>query len=209
MSINYLLIEQINHNLKHPLPGNEAHLRMAPSHRDGLLRHYDGDRVIRQSAVLISLFPENDKIYTLLIKRATYDGVHSGQVSFPGGKFEESDVSLIQTALREAQEEVGIEPSRVEVLGTLTPLFIPVSNMEVLPVIGLLQQKPDLHLNLDEVEYTIEVPICHLKNPKNHMSKTINIREFSIEAPYIKVDCEDVWGATAMIIAEFIELFSC
>ncbi len=204
-----LLISEIKQNLKHPLPGNAAQLRMAPSHRDGLVRNYDANKVIRQSAVLIALFPKNDKIYTLLIKRAAYDGVHSGQVSFPGGKFEESDESLIQTALREAQEEVGIDPSKVEVLGILTPLFIPVSNMEVLPVIGLLKEKPELHLNLEEVEFTIEVPICHLKNPSNHLCKTISIRDYSIEAPYIKVDCEDVWGATAMIISEFIELYSC
>lgn len=202
------LISEIRQNIKQSLPGNIAQLRMAPSHRNGLIRNFDENRIIRQSAVLIALFP-NNKLSTLLIKRATYDGVHSGQVSFPGGKFEESDESLIQTALREAQEEVGIDPLKVEVLGTLTPLFIPVSNMEVLPVIGLLHKKPDLHLNLEEVEFTIEVPICHLKNPANHMSKRIYVRDYPIEAPYIKVDCEDVWGATAMIISEFIELFNC
>ena len=204
-----LLINEIRQNLQNQLPGNAAQLRMAPSHRDGLVRNFDESRLIRKSAVLISLFPENDKIYTLLIKRASYDGVHSGQVSFPGGKFEESDESLVYTALREAQEEIGIDPLKVEVLGTLTPLFIPVSNMEVLPVIGLLQEKPELHLNLEEVEFTIQVPICHLKNPNNHLSKTISIQDYSIEAPYIKVDCEDVWGATAMIISEFIELYRC
>lgn len=209
MTLSDKLLAEIKQNILNPLPGNAAQLRMAPSHRDGLIRNFDTNKLIRQSAVLISLYPNNGKINTLLMKRATYNGVHSGQISFPGGKFEESDESLIQTALREAQEEVGIDPLKVEVLGTLTPLFIPVSNIEVLPVIGLLKEKPDLHLNFEEVEFTIEVPICHLKNPKNHMSKTINIRDYSIEAPYIKVDCEDVWGATAMIISEFIELYSC
>lgn len=209
MSSSDKLFNEIRQNIQQPLPGNAAQLRMAPSHKDGLVRNYDKNRPIRKSAVLIALYPNNDKICTLLIKRAAYDGVHSGQVSFPGGKFEESDESLIHTALREAQEEVGIDPLKVEVLGTLTTLFIPVSNMEVLPVIGLLKDKPELHLNLEEVEFTIEVPIFHLKNPKNHFYKTINIKEYSIQAPYIKVDCEDVWGATAMIISEFIELYSC
>ncbi len=203
------LLTELRYNLQQPLPGNAVQLRMAPSHRGELLKIIDENRAVRQSAVLISLFPENNKINTLLIKRATYDGVHSGQISFPGGKFEEFDSSLIQTALREAQEEVGIDPFKVEVLGTLTPLFIPVSNMEVLPVIGLLREKPVLHLNLQEVEFTITVPICHLKNSENHLHKTIVVREHSIEAPYFKVDCEDVWGATAMIISEFIELFNC
>lgn len=201
-------IDEIKHNLELPLPGLTAQLRMSPTFRGELIKVNDGSNS-RQSAILISLFPENDIINTLLIKRATYEGVHSGQVSFPGGKFEEFDKTLINTSLRETQEEVGINPEKVEVLGTLTPLFIPVSNMQVLPVVGFLQEKPELYLNLQEVEYTIVVPICHLKNPKNHLRKTISLRDRSIEAPYIKVDCEDIWGATAMIISEFIELFSC
>lgn len=208
MTLSERLLTEIRVNLKRSLPGNAAQLRMAPSHRDGLLKINEAINY-RQSAVLISLFPDNNKINTLLIKRTTYNGVHSGQVGFPGGKFEGSDNSLIDTALREAQEEVGIDPLKVEVLGTLTPLLIPVSNMEVLPVVGLLQEKPLLSLNLDEVEFTITVPICHLKNPYNHMQKTIIVRDSTIEAPYIKIDCEDVWGATAMIISEFIELFQC
>ncbi|NVO11523.1 MAG: CoA pyrophosphatase [Bacteroidales bacterium] len=203
-----LIISEIKHNLKRPLPGLQAQLRMAPSFRGELLKSNHAHNS-RKSAVLISLFPENGKLNTLLIKRTTYNGVHSGQVSFPGGKFDNIDKSLIQTALREAYEEVGINPSSVEVMGTLTPLFIPVSNMEVLPVIGLLNTKPELHLNSHEVEFTITVPICHLKNPANHLVKEIIVGEYSIEAPYIKVDCEDVWGATAMIISEFIELFNC
>lgn len=202
------LIREIRQNLKHPLPGLQAQLRMAPSLRGEILKTSNGSNS-RKSAVLISLFPENNKINTLLIKRTTYDGVHSGQISFPGGKFDEGDESLIQTALREAYEEVGINPADVEILGTLTPLFIPVSNMEVLPVVGLLNTKPELFLNSYEVEFTITIPICHLKNPANRLVKEIIVREYSIEAPYIKVDCEDVWGATAMIISEFIELYSC
>jgi len=202
------LISQIRHNLRQPLPGLPAQLRMAPSFRGELLKTNDG-RDFRQSAVLISLFPENDTLNTLFIKRTTYDGVHSGQVSFPGGKYEENDGSLIRTALREAEEEVGIDAKKVEVLGSLTPLFIPVSNMQVLPVVGLLTEKPEFQLNLYEVAFTISAPICHLKNPMNHLLKTIIVRDRSIIAPYFKVDCEDIWGATAMIISEFIEMFRC
>ena len=202
------LVDQIRQNLNRPLPGLPAQLLMAPSFRGELMKTNDGTNS-RQSAVLITLFPENGNINTLLIKRATYDGAHSGQISFPGGKYEEIDGNLIQTALRETEEEVGINSKKVEVLGTLTPLFIPVSNMHVLPVVGLLTENPELHLDAHEVEYTISVPICHLKNPANHKQKTIVIREHSIVAPYFKVDSEDVWGATAMIIAEFIEMFEC
>jgi len=208
MVSNEKIIQELKIRLRNPLPGLSAQLRMSPSFRGDLIKNYDESQY-RQSAVLISLYPENDKLNTILIKRATYDGVHSGQVGFPGGKYEETDGSLIQTALREANEEVGIIPESVEILGKLTPLHIPVSNMMVLPVVGLLYEKPELHLNLQEVEFTLAVPICHLKNPANHFQKTIGVRDRTITAPYIKVDCEDVWGATAMIIAEFIELFSC
>ena len=208
MISNEKIIQQIKNNLKQPLPGLSAQLLMSPSIRGELLKENESVGY-RQSAVLIALFPENDKLSTLLIKRATYDGVHSGQVGFPGGKYEEIDGSLIKTALREANEEVGILPNTVEILGTLTPLHIPVSNMLVLPVVGLLNEKPEFHLNQQEIEYTLTVPICHLKNPKNHFQKRIAIKDRVIIAPYIKVDCEDVWGATAMIIAEFIELYNC
>ncbi|MHC1705876.1 MAG: CoA pyrophosphatase [Tenuifilaceae bacterium] len=208
MDSSWNLIDQIKHNLKHPLPGESAQLRMAPSHRGGLLKT-NGENDARNSAVLISLFPSKYGISTLFIKRATYNGVHSGQISFPGGKIEELDESLIQTALRETQEEVGIDPSNVEVIGTLTPLFIPVSNMLVLPVIGLLEKEPELHLNLQEVDYTISIPICHLKNPSNQLNKTLEIRSLSILAPYFGYNNEEIWGATAMIISEFIEMFNC
>lgn len=204
---NTVTIDQIKHSLKQPLPGEAAQKRMAPSHRGSLLNGSDYSDP-RNSAVLISLFPSNDGLSTLFIKRATYDGIHSGQISFPGGKIEEQDDSLIQTALREAQEEVGINPCDVEVLGILTPLFIPVSNMLVLPVVGLLRNKPELHLNLQEVEYTIIVPIDHLKNPQNQSVKTIEIRNDKIIAPFFSYKEEAIWGATAMIVSEFIELFS-
>lgn len=208
MPASHIIIEDIRRNLKNTLPGNAAQLRMAPSHRGDLLKKVD-EKDYRKSAVLIALYPDNNKIYTVLIKRTSYNGVHSGQVGLPGGKYEESDGTLIQTALREAHEEVGINPLDVEVLGVLTPLLIPVSNMEVQPVVGLLKEKPSFILDHKEVDFTIEVPICHLKNPKNQLQKTISVRGYSIDAPYFKVDCEDVWGATAMIISEFIELFSC
>jgi len=202
------LLDQIKNNLKQPLPGESAQLRMAPSHRGDLLKS-NGVTDARNSAVLISLFPTSNGLSTLFIKRATYNGVHSGQISFPGGKTDEGDESLIQTALRETEEEVGIDPSKIEVLGTLTPLFIPVSNMLVLPVIGLLDYEPEIHPNLQEVDYTITVPICHLKNPTNQLIKTLEIRNYSITAPYFCCNNEEIWGATAMIISEFIEMFDC
>ena len=92
---------------------------------------------------LILLYPENSSVHTVFMQRHNYDGVHGGQISFPGGKKEDSDKDLIQTALREAEEETGVDRKKISVLGTLTPLFIPVSNMIVTPVVGWTDIKPD------------------------------------------------------------------
>jgi 8-oxo-dGTP pyrophosphatase MutT (NUDIX family) len=165
------------------------------------------NKTTRNSAVLITLFPFENGIFTLLTKRPVYKGPHSGQVSFPGGKFEESDPDLIQTALRETKEEVGIKPEHVEIIGTLTPLFVPVSNLLVYPVVGALESRPELHLNVQEVEYTFMVEINEFKKIENHSVKTICINKIPISAPYYSVCKEDVWGITAMVISEFCELF--
>lgn len=157
--------------------------------------------------MLIAIFPLKGIASTLLIKRAVYNGVHSGQIGFPGGKVEDTDPSIIATALREAEEEVGINPESVEILGLLTSLYIPVSNMLVQPVIGLLKAHPATHLNLQEVEYTINAPLSHLKDPDNRSVKTLNVHGNPLSAPYFRVGDEQVWGATAMIISEFIELY--
>jgi 8-oxo-dGTP pyrophosphatase MutT (NUDIX family) len=180
---------------------------MAPAFRGDPMRSTAADTNPQRSAVLIAIFPLNGIASTLLIKRAVYNGVHSGQIGFPGGKVEDTDPSISATALREAEEEVGINPESVEILGLLTSLYIPVSNMLVQPVIGLLKAYPELHLNLQEVEYTINAPLSHLKDTENQSIKTINMHGNPVSAPYFRVGNEQVWGATAMIISELIELY--
>ena len=202
------IVTQIQHALTQPLPGELAQIKMATSNRSELLSFVRPNEMPRQSAVLISIYPNNNRAETILIKRPVYNGVHSGQVAFPGGKVEPFDKDLVDTALREAEEEVGINPSLVTVIGQLTPLFIPVSNIWVQPVVGLLAHKPKLSLSLQEVEYTIHAKLCDLKQVENHSVKTIAINSIPISAPYYKVDKEQIWGATAMIISELLELFS-
>ena len=144
------------------LPGEEAQYRMARATRmkagEAHLHYPDA----RLSAVLILFYPLNDSIYTVLIQRPTYDGVHSGQVAFPGGKKEPGDVDLIATALREAHEEVGIDPANVEVLGPLTQLYIPPSNFLVTPVVGVSLQQPKLVSDQHEVQEIMETNIALL-----------------------------------------------
>lgn len=201
------LVENLKINIKRELPGFCAQQRMAPSFRGGPGFPKNPDKHTRESAVLISIYPDDNLAKTVLIKRTVYNGPHSGQISFPGGKYEEFDNSLIDTSIREAEEEIGIEPSLIEIIGTLTPLFIPVSNLMVLPVVCLMPKPKQLNLNLQEVEYTIHPHLLDFKNPKNQSVKTISIGNKPISAPYFAINGEVVWGATAMIISELVELY--
>jgi len=201
------IINSLRINLNKELPGFAAQNRMAPSLRGGFPFRSNPDMNTKHSAVLICIYPYQSQPTIILIKRSTYNGAHSGQISFPGGKQEDTDETIVHTALREAQEEVGVVPSDIEILGELSPLYIPVSNLLVIPVVGILAAPPCLHLNLQEVEYTISVSLQHLKNPQNQSVKTIGVQGMPISAPYYAVGKEVVWGATAMIISELTELY--
>jgi 8-oxo-dGTP pyrophosphatase MutT (NUDIX family) len=187
------------------LPGEEAQYRMSPPMRitsEEARQYYPS---ARQGAVLILFYPKEDGIYTVLIQRPTYDGVHSGQVAFPGGKKEDSDPDLMATALREAQEEVGIDPAVVEVLAPLTHLYIPPSNFLVYPYVGVSLQRPDMIADAHEVEEILEVNIAHLMDEAKTGIKTIKVRQGQeFETPYFDLDGRTIWGATAMMISELL-----
>ncbi|MFI5135961.1 MAG: NUDIX hydrolase [Chitinophagales bacterium] len=157
----------------------------------------------KQSAVLICMYPLNKSVYTALILRPPEQGVHSDQVSFPGGAFEDADQSLEQTALREVSEEIGIDPFTVELLGRLTPVYIPVSNYLVQPVVGFMMNQPKFNLNKSEVRRIIEADCGEFLNEVNkgkHFFKSG--MGIEIEAPYYEIQQQKIWGATAMILSE-------
>jgi 8-oxo-dGTP pyrophosphatase MutT (NUDIX family) len=136
-----------------------------------------------------------------------YPGVHSGQVAFPGGRVDETDKTLTDTALREAYEEVGIRPQEVDVLGLLTPLFVHASNFMVHPVVGAATRRPDFTLDPYEVDALLEVPLTQLQDITRIGSKEIIVREnITIQAPFYDLQGHTVWGATAMIISELLEV---
>ena len=143
----------------------------------------------------------------MLIKRNEYEGPHSGQVSLPGGAEEEGDASIVETALRETREELGILEC-IDVLGTITPLHIPVSNFLVVPVVGWLSGRPAFRPDPAEVQYLIECPVRALMDPVNTASETIFRHGMKIEAPYYRAGEEKIWGATAMMLSEFLQLAS-
>jgi 8-oxo-dGTP pyrophosphatase MutT (NUDIX family) len=196
------LISEISNRLRDKLPGEKAHVIMAPA--VSLPPKIAGTP--GRAAVLILLFPHMGKLSVLLIKRAEYPGPHSGQISLPGGKSEKGE-SAADTSLRESGEETGITTGNVEILGMLTPLYIPVSHIEVQPVVGYTGKTPDFDINTGEVDYIIIVPVEKLLAGKaTKIYKTLKVRDQTIKAPGYLVENEYIWGATAMILSEFTEI---
>ncbi|MBN1145556.1 MAG: CoA pyrophosphatase [Bacteroidales bacterium] len=195
-------ISRLSEELQKPLPGVEAQLRMSPS----LMRAPTGNTPFKKSGVLLLLFPCDDSICIVFIKRTEYEGVHSGQVSFPGGKYEENDLTLAHTALRETMEETGIPADEIKIIGYLTPLHIPVSNTDVFPYVGVSQNRPIFKYDPFEVEYLIEVRVEELMHPANQKHEIISMAGKDIEVPYFDIQNNHIWGATAMILSEFLEI---
>lgn len=195
-------ISSLDTQLRQPLPGPEAHVKMASATR--LKLKVQPNEKTRRSAVLILFYPYRDQIFAPLILRPKYDGVHAGQMAFPGGRYEKTDENLIRTALREAQEEIGIKAADVQVLGQLTELFIPPSNFYVLPVVGKLTYKPDFYPDPREVEAVLEVNLEELMDESIVGFTELDVRGITIEAPFYDIQGHKVWGATAMMISELL-----
>ncbi len=197
-----VLIARLEKALSVSLPGRNAHLKMEPSMR----RTVSGHLPKKDGGVLILLYPHHGQMHCVFMRRAEYDGVHSGQVSFPGGMKEEHDGTMTDTALREAQEEIGIYASRVHVLGVLTPLHIPVSNITVYPTVGFVPERPAFRIDPGEVQYLIEESIDILKNPSIVKNEKMVIQGREMDVPYYDVRGHHIWGATAMIMSEFLDV---
>lgn len=194
--------EQLAAELKKPLPGVDAQLRMSPAMR----RPESAEYPLKNAGVLILLYPHRRLVYTVFIKRTEYEGVHSGQVSLPGGMFKEEDDSLMNTALREANEETGIDISSVTVIGKLTQLHIPVSNVNVHAFVGVTDSRPVFVHDPAEVQYLIEESLDELLNEVNHKTKSMTLFGNEVIVPYFDIRDNHIWGATAMIISEFAEI---
>lgn len=191
-----------------PLPGENAQFKMAPQNRLAMHQYQDlASRNPHRSAVLICLFPDEHYISTLLMLRPDEKGAHSGQISFPGGKYEEQDVDLQATAIRETWEEIGIEPETVTVLGSMTPLYIPVSNYLVQPFLATLEVKPAWKRNDREVKQIIETDLrLLLDHSLKHHGIFSGGKGLQINAPYYDLHGHKVWGATAMMLSELEHL---
>jgi 8-oxo-dGTP pyrophosphatase MutT (NUDIX family) len=189
-------------------PGEDAQYRMAPALRWEHVRASAPPASARPSAVLILLYPAAAGWSTLLIKRGTYDGAHSGQVAFPGGRLEPHDASEAHAALREAEEEVGLDPAEVDLLGRLSPLYVPASHHLIHPFVGRAAAEPLFRPEPAEVSALLPVDLAHLFAPGTKAETTLTVRGgLRLQAPYYAVAGETVWGATAMIISELEAVF--
>ena len=197
-------ISLISIGLKNPLPGEKQQLLMSPAFR----ALPDLPPPLKKAAVMICIIPGEKDLQTIFIKRNEYDGPHSGQISFPGGIYEEKDIELSETALRETKEEIGIDCSRTALLGALTPLLIPVSNVLVYPFVGYYGNSPMFTLDKREVDYLIIPQIADLLNPGCIKKEKWNLRGMDIEVPFYLINENIIWGATAMILSEFLEIIS-
>ncbi len=200
------LTRKLKEALNQPLPGAEAHLKMASaSRRKGVFINPENAKL---AGVLILLYPKEAEWHLVLIERDSSNpkDKHRGQIAFPGGRIEETDDTIIDTALREAEEEVGVARESVQVIGQLSPLYIPVSNYQVFPVVGQVDYTPLFYPEEREVKAVLEVPFKLFLEAQTTKFTDITVSQQILleRVPYFDVNGKVMWGATAMIMSELI-----
>lgn len=192
---------------KETLLSTDAHAKMAPLERISYLKEENyRDKNPRKAAVLMLFYPKNEVTHLALIVRNSYPGVHSSQIGFPGGKVEESDVDLMETALRETHEEVGIHPEKIRIIKPFSEIYIPPSNFLVAPFMGVSHEELTFVPDLDEVKRVLEFSIVDFLDDNTITNvKMSTSYATDIEVPAFIVDKYVVWGATAMMMSELKE----
>jgi 8-oxo-dGTP pyrophosphatase MutT (NUDIX family) len=202
-----LQTDELRRRLAGSLPGPDAQLRMSPQPR---MWPAPGTTLLPAAALLL-LYPHHDDWYLPLTVRGSGLRHHGGQISLPGGRLDHPDESVEQAALREAHEEIGIVRDEVEILGRLTPLPIAVSGHLLSPVVGVAGHRPEFALAAAEVDRLIEMPLTRLLHP-DAVGSEQRVRSGPphdvMTVPYFEIDGLQVWGATAMVLAEFIAVVS-
>ena len=201
---DYQFIEFLRSRLKKPLPGRDAHMKMVPLQDGKPFRPMEAPSNSKQSAVIALLSIDTQEL--LFTLRSSKLRKHSGQISFPGGRLDEGE-NFKEAALRETYEEVGIKPDKIEIIGELSQLYVPPSNSVIQPLLGITEQIEELTLNPDEVEEAFTVKLDILKHPNTKKWTEWNFGGAVSDVPYYDVHPEvPLWGATAIMLSEFLEL---
>ena len=187
--------------LQEELPGKMAHLEVAPYRNI----HFEQEELneAKKSGVLVLFYAKEGVPHLVLMQRPKYEGTHSGQISFPGGKYEETDKDIRHTALREANEEVGILIEDVDVIGKLTDVYIPVSKFYVSPMIGFIDYHPQFRIDTYEVEELIELRLSDLTSIVELEFTKIKFSNNTVaKVPSFVFGDKVIWGATALMLNE-------
>lgn len=202
------LISRLAYIIEHDLPGEVAHHPLSPLHRPVTSEIIKGLTEYKASAVAIVIYQDTNDYRFILIQRTEYEGKHSGQISFPGGKKDETDLDFEDTARRECFEEIGIDLEDSTLLGKLSPVYIPVSGFLVEPFVFYYPETPLFHKQKREVADVFTVPFSELL--QEHVISSMNIRtESNIvmkNVPCFDLQNKQIWGATALMINELREV---
>jgi 8-oxo-dGTP pyrophosphatase MutT (NUDIX family) len=199
------MLQFLEKALQEPMPGLDAQIEMMPLPRPGHKLYSEVEDICVKAGVLILLYPWKGQLHIVFTRRTDRVDFHQAQISFPGGRQEE-DESFKEAALREAHEEVNIFPDSVRILGELTPLYVPPSNYCIYPVVAVTDERPDFQPSELEVAEVIEVPLDHLLDPENIQREMWQYKGEDLEVPFYSFKGDNIWGATAMILAELLKL---
>jgi len=199
------ILAHLGLNLQGPKPGWPVQLTMGPEPREGSRKVEETDETCSWAAVMLLLYPRQQHFEMVLTRRSNLVLHHQSQISFPGGRREEGE-TFLQTALRETKEELGIDLGDIHILGELTPLFIPPSNICIRPLVARLPERPNFHPSRDEVAEILEIPLLHLLDEKNRRREIWIRDDKRIQVPFFDFKGNKIWGATAMVLAEFLDL---
>lgn len=203
--------EIIKQKLSEPLPGLASHLKLAPTSRAKEIANYNGKIIdAKKSAVMILLFHEEGDLKVIVIRRSFYVGIHAGQIAFPGGRYEEEDGNVENTAKREIEEEIGISSDKIQVLGRLTDIYVPPSNFLISIFVGYLDQRPIYKIDEREVAEVIEIDFndFYKENIIHEKEFLVPSMQSSTKALYYQVGNIELWGASAMVMTELLDVLS-
>lgn len=196
----------LQNKLKGSKPGLKAQLKMSTHPRPGHTIYQEVQNSSVQAGVLVLLYRKREKFYLVLTRRTSRVNHHQAQISFPGGR-QEIGESVEQTALRETQEELGVPPESLKVIGSLSPLYIPPSNHCIYPVVSVAEKRPTFCPSPEEVNELIEIPVNHLLDERNVQREVWRVAGRKLEVPFYLYKDEKIWGATAMVLAELLEIW--